>query len=254
MDKLENFKIQVAIIVLAEIAAVVVMYMANIEGVKISPMVILLLFNILIFIWIITKYEKDKMQRYVDISRILGHDAKDALMFGEIGIITYDEQYNVTWVNDFIMQRKIDIVGKKVTSWITDISNLFQGDVDVISAKSEEYVYEITRKENAQVLYVRDVTQLANLKEQYEQDGVVAGLIQLDNYMEIQQYEDESTMATINMQLRQPVIEWAGRYGMFIRRLRSDRFLVIFNESIYEDVVKDKFDILNTIRKNAEEI
>ncbi|MEG0526837.1 MAG: DHH family phosphoesterase [Longicatena sp.] len=254
MDKLENFKIQVAIIVLAEIAAVVVMYMANIEGVKISPMVILLLFNILIFIWIITKYEKDKMQRYVDISRILGHDAKDALMFGEIGIITYDEQYNVTWVNDFIMQRKIDIVGKKVTSWITDISNLFQGDVDVITAKSEEYVYEITRKENAQVLYVRDVTQLANLKEQYEQDGVVAGLIQLDNYMEIQQYEDESTMATINMQLRQPVIEWAGRYGMFIRRLRSDRFLVIFNESIYEDVVKDKFDILNTIRKNAEEI
>lgn len=254
MDKLENFKMQVSIIVLAEIAGLFVLYMANIDGVRIAPMVILVLFNVLIFIWIITKYEKDKKQRYVDISRILGHDAKDALVFGEIGIITYDEQYNVTWVNDLLTERGIDVVGKKVTSWISDISQLFAGDVDVITAESEGFVYEITRKENAQVLYIKDVTDYTLLRKQYEQDGVVAGLLQLDNYMEIQQYEDESTMASINMQLRQPVVEWAGRYGMFIRRLRSDRFLVILNESIFEEVQKDRFDILNTIRKNAEEI
>lgn len=254
MDKLENFKIQVAIIVLAEIAGVFVLYMADIDGVLLSPLVILLLFNVLIFIWIITKYEKDKSQRYVDISRILGHDAKDALTFGEIGIITYDEQYNVTWVNDMLNERNIDIVGKKITSWISDISLLFQGDVDEITAESEGFVYEITRKENAQVLYIKDITAYDTLRRQYEQDGVVAGLLQLDNYMEIQQYEDESTMAMINMQLRQPVVEWAGRYGMFIRRLRSDRFLVILNESIFEEVQKDRFDILNIIRKNAEEI
>lgn len=254
MDKFENFKIQVSIIVLAEIAALFVLYMADIEGLFLPPMVILLLFNVLIFVWIITKYEKDKNQRYVDISRILGHDAKDALVFGEIGIITYDDQYNVTWMNDLLTSRGIQIMGKKVTSWIPEISSLFQGDVDVISASSEGFVYEITRKENAQVLYIKDITDYATLKKQYEQDGVVAGLLQLDNYMEIQQYEDESTMSNINMQLRQPVIEWAGRYGMFIRRLRSDRFLVILNEAIFEDVIKDRFDILNTIRKNAEEI
>lgn len=254
MDKHENFKIQVAIIVLAEIAAVFVLYMANIEGVRISPIVIMLLFNLLIFIWIITKYEKDKKQRYVDISRILGHDAKDALLFGEIGIITYDEQYSATWINDFMVTKGLDIVGKKVTSWIPAISDLLQGDVDVITAQHDVFVYEITRKENTQVLYIKDITEFATLKRQYEQDGIVAGLLQLDNYMEIQQYEDESTMANINMQLRQPLIEWAGRYGMFIRRLRSDRFLVIFNEAIYEEVLKDRFDILNTIRKNAEDI
>lgn len=254
MDKLENFKIQVAIIILAEFVGVFVLYMADIDGVKISPLVILLLFNLLIFAWIITKYEKDKKQRYVDISRILGHDAKDALLFGEIGIITYDDQYNATWVNDFMMQRGIDIMGKKVTTWISNISDLFQGDVDVITAQCDEYVYEITRKENSQVLYIKDITEFAVLKKQHEQDGVVAGLLQLDNYMEIQQYEDESTMANINMRLRQPLIEWAGRYGMFIRRLRSDRFLVILNEAIFEEVLRDRFDIVSTIRKNAEDI
>ena len=38
------------------------------------------------------------------------------MSYGEIGIITYDEQYNATWINDFLEERHIDIVGKKLTS------------------------------------------------------------------------------------------------------------------------------------------
>ena len=117
MDKFENFKIQVAIIVAAELVALLALYVADLDGVWILPMVVLVVFNLLIFTWIITKYERDKKQRYVDISRILGHDAKDALVFGEIGIITYDDEYMVTWINDFL-EHRIDIVGNKVTSWI----------------------------------------------------------------------------------------------------------------------------------------
>lgn len=72
-----------------------------------------------------------------------------------------------------------------------------------------EYVYEIARKENGQVLFVRDITKLETITERFKKDSIVAGLLQLDNYMEIQQYEDEGTMATINTQLRQPLVEWA---------------------------------------------
>lgn len=253
MDKFENFKIQVAIIVAAELVALLALYVADFDGVWILPMVVLVVFNLLIFTWIITKYERDKKQRYVDISRILGHDAKDALVFGEIGIITYDDEYMVTWINDFL-EHRIDIVGNKVTSWIADIAALLNGEVETITAQSDGYIYEIIRKENAKVLYVKDITEYALLRKQYEQDGIVAGLLQLDNYMEYQQYEDESRMATINTKLRQPLIDWAGRYSMFIRRLRSDRYLVFMNESIYEQVQKDRFDLLNIVRKNAEEI
>lgn len=254
MDKLENLKIQIAIIISAQFVTLFVLYMADIDGVLMLPMVVLLLLNILIIVWIITRYESEKAKRYIDISRILGHDAKDALLFGEIGIITYDDQYNVTWINDFLEKRNVKIVGKKITSWISELSDLFSGDIDDIIVKEKGFVYEVIRKENAQVLYLRDISEHEILKEKYQNDSVVAGLLQLDNYMEIQQYEDEGTMAQINMQLRQPVIQWANSYGMFIRRLRSDRFLILLNEAIFERVVNDRFNILNTIRKNAEEI
>lgn len=253
MERLENFKLQVGVLLLAQIIALIVLYIAEFTQIAIA-LAIFLTFNIALIVWIMYRYQNDKANRDIDISRILGTDAKDALLFGEVGIITYDEQHTATWVNDFMELRHIDICGKKVTSWIAEINELFQGDVDTIIGKDGDHIYEITRKENGQVLYVRDVTELYNMKDAYEREQIVIGLLHLDNYMEIQQYEDEAKMGLINTNLRQPLIHWATSYGMFIRRLRSDRYLVMMNEEIFAEVVKDRFVILNQIRQAADDI
>lgn len=251
LERLENFKVQIGILVLAEVTAVI---MFQLSGMELSSTLLwlMLIVNVVMVIWIVYRFQNEKESRDIDISRILGNDAKDALVFGEIGIITYDESYCATWVNDFLSGRKISIVGKKIASWIPEVNELFQGDVDVVIGKDKEHIYEITRKENAQVLYVRDITSFIQLKKKYMQESLVVGLLQLDNYMEIQQYEDEAKMALINTNLRQPVLDWAKKYGMFVRRLRSDRFLVVLDESIYANIVRDRFSILNEIRNAAE--
>lgn len=253
MERLENFKVQVGIIVIAQMISLVLLYLAGFQQLAYG-LVIFLAINIILIVWIMYRYQNDKESRDIDISRILGNDAKDALVFGEVGIITYDEQYTATWINDFLEFRDIGVLGKKVTSWIPDINELFQGEVDTITAKDDGHIYEITRKLNAQVLYVRDVTDYAQMKVQYQKESVVAGLLQLDNYMEIQQYEDEAKMALINTNLRQPLLNWTKKYGMFVRRLRSDRFLVMLNEEIFAEIVKDRFSILNEVRTAADDI
>ena len=253
MEKLENFKVQVGIIMFAQLVAIIGFYVTGFENVA-KALFCFFIINLAIVMWVFMRLEKDKLNRELDISRILGRDAKDALLFGEIGILTYDDQYMVTWTNEFLDQRGIDIVGKKVTAWIHEINDLFYGDVDRITAHDGDYIYEITRKDNAQVLYIRDVTKLEDLAERFDREQVVIGLLQLDNYMEIQQYEDETMMANINTNLRQPVSEWAKSYGMLVRRMRSDRFLVVLNEATYDKVKEDKFSILQQIRKAAEDI
>lgn len=253
MEKLENFKVQVGIIMFAQLVAIIGFYVTGFENVA-KALFCFFIINLAIVMWVFMRLEKDKLNRELDISRILGRDAKDALLFGEIGILTYDDQYMVTWTNEFLDQRGIDIVGKKVTTWIHEINDLFYGDVDRITAHNGDYIYEITRKDNAQVLYIRDVTKLEDLAERFDREQVVIGLLQLDNYMEIQQYEDETMMANINTNLRQPVSEWAKSYGMLVRRMRSDRFLVVLNEATFDKVKEDKFSILQQIRKVAEDI
>ncbi len=253
MERLEDLKVQIGILILAEIVALV---MFLLSGMELNNYLVWLLtaIHIVMILWIIYRFESEKESRDIDISRILGNDAKDALDFGQIGIITYNENYCATWVNDVISERGLNLVGKKLSTWIPEVSELFQDDVDMVVGTDENNVYEITRKENAQVLYVRDVSEILRLKTQYMQEAIVVGLLQLDNYMEIQQYEDEEKMALINTNLRQPVLNWAKKYGMFVRRLRSDRFLVVLDERIYTEIVRDRFSILNDIRAAADEI
>lgn len=152
-------------------------------------------------------------------------------------------------------ERGVDLVGKKLSSWISGITELFNTDGrEVVIGQSGDRVYEITHKEDTQLLYVRDITELFNLRQEKHNNGIVVGLLQMDNYNEYQQYEDDTVMSQINTRLRQPLFEWAREMGMFTRRLRSDRILVLLDEEIYEKLEKAKFPILNTVRATAEEM
>ena len=49
------------------------------------------------------------------------------------------------------------------------------------------------------------------------------------------------------------LVEWAKRFGMAVRRIRSDRYVLTLNEKIYNEILKDKFSILIFVRNNAME-
>ena len=191
------------------------------------------------------------MKTELDISRVLGKDAKDALNFGNIGILTYDDEYVVTWASDYFMDHNIDIVNKKLTLWIDKIRDLFDQEVDVVIGKYKDTIYEITRKSDARLLYVHDITDTYNLRQDYINNEVVVGLMQLDNYMEYQSYENEEIIANINTHLRAPLVTWAKENGMFIRRIRSDRFIVILNQEILRKIRAQNFKILQIIKDEA---
>ena len=250
MDRLENFKIQIIIILAAEAVLNGLLYFFGFSSMGIV-FTACLLFNAMLIVWVIVRYERDKKNRDIDISRVLGRDAKDALIFGKTGIIIYDEQYNVTWINDFLEEKGINLIGKRLSNWNPILNDLFTGDVDVVKIKDEDSVYEITRKEDAQVLYVKDITEFDTINSKYQEERLVLGLMHLDNYMDISQYEDEAKISLMNSTLRQPLVEWAKKYGMATRRLRSDRYLVILDEQIFAEILKDKFSILDLVRNNA---
>ena len=252
MEKLENFKLQLVILLASELIILGLLYMLGIDIFFVLIMFLVILFNVILVVWTITRYDREKKSNDEYISRALGTDAKDAFTFGQVGIIVYDENLVVNWYNEFLAERGLDIIGKKLSTWNPMINELFVGDVDVVMIEDNGYWYEITQKENSTTLYVKDVTNYETLKNIYEKNKKVLGLIQLDNYTEISLYEDETINSQMNVNLRQPVIDWAKNHGIAIRRLKSDRFYVILNEEIYETIRKEKFSILNTIRTNSE--
>lgn len=252
MDKLENFKMQLAILLTCEIMILGLLLLLQVDIQIIILMTLIIFFNVFLVIWVMVRYDREKKNRDQDLSRILGNDAKDALMFGEVGILVHDENLVVTWFNDFLAQRGFDLIGKKLSAWDPAINEIFVDGVDKVTIENDDYVYEVTQKENSTVLFVKDVTKYVKLKNAHDKGMPVLGLIHLDNYTELSLYEDESMNSQMNMNLRQPVIDWAKENGIVIRRLRSDRFYMIFNEETYQKILQEKFSIRNIIRKNSE--
>ncbi len=193
-------------------------------------------------------------ERVVDISRILGSEAKDAFDFGEIGIVTYDEDYMITWMSELFEEREIDCIGKKSTMWIPELNELFHGDTETIRTEIDGSIYEIQRKEDAQILFFKDISKVHRLEEDYEYSKVVLGLVHLDNYEETIQYEEEQMIALINTKIRQQVVEWANNKKMVLRRLKNDRFLIVLNEKIFKELVDERFSILNDVRKASQDM
>ena len=194
---------------------------------------------------------KKGYQTEVDVSRFLGKDAKGALSFGNIGLLTYNDEYIVTWASDFFKERGIHIVNNKLTSWIQDTRKLFEDEVDYVIGEYEDSYYEISRKVNSNVIYVRDVTSYQKLSKQYLENAIVVGLLQLDNYLEYQSFENEETMAQINMKLRGPLISWAKEHNMVVRRTRADRLFVVLNKKSFEELKQDNFSILQIVKDEA---
>lgn len=254
MEKIENFKIQLIILLIFEVLIIGLLAMLGVNLIVIFMMSSVILFNVFLVVWIMIRYDRENKNRNLDLTRILGNDANDALLFGEVGILVYDENMIVTWINDFLEERNIDLIGKKLSSWNSDLNKLFVDNIDNVMIHDKEHVYDVSRKENSTVIYVKDVTLYENMKSTYQSRKTVLGLIQLDNYLEVSQYEDENINSRMNTQLRQPVLNWAREYGMVIRRIRSDRFYVVLNEEIYEKIVEDRFSILNVVRQNSQEM
>ena len=216
--------------------------------------IIIILVNIGLIWLLMDTYLEDQKKRVLMVSRVLGTDAKEAFLYGEIGFLTYDESYTITWISELLEERGYDIIGRKVTSWLPKSNVLFTGDEETITVEVDNFIYQIVRKEDGQTLFLKDVTVRNHLSDLYEKEQVVLGLIHLDNYEETIQYEEEQKIAFIDSRLRQPMVEWAKTKGMFVKRIKSDRYLLVLNEKIFADLSADRFSILNYIRNTAQEM
>jgi len=201
--------------------------------------------------WLMYQYNQEATENYYSIKDLVTTNMSEAIHFGDVGIVTYNHEYLITWMSDLFTDREINYVGEKITMWLPDINQLFQNEVDRVTVEFEGYLYLVTRGEGEQVLYFKDITDYSLLQKNYKNEKVVIGMIHMDNYNETIQYEDEQKIALINTNVRQKVVDWCVHHKMMVRRVRSDRFMVVLNEAQYAHIAEENFSILHEVRNEA---
>lgn len=253
LAKIKKWQIALLLIILLETLSLVGVYFLLDKGLLFFSLVFLLA-NGLISIYLIYNYQEDISKRTLSVSQILGNDAQTALLVGKIGIMTYDDEYEITWVSELFEQHQKALISKKVIRVLPELKALFNDEVDEVELVFDDKNYLVMRKEEGQILFWRDITLTYQQNQELKDNALVIGLIHLDNYNEMIQNEDEQVIALINSNLRQPIDKWAKSKQILIRRLRSDRFILVLNEKIYQEIEQEYFSILDYVRTEAQKI
>ena len=126
-----------------------------------------------------------------------------------------------------------------------------QEDLKEMVISFDDNNYKVFYKAEEKLLYFFDITEQVEMESLYYGDRTVIGVLFIDNYDEIAQGMDDQTRGQLNSIVTSCVNDWGAKYGIYVKRISSDRFLAVFNESILVELEKNKFSILDDIRETT---
>lgn len=176
---------------------------------------------------------------------------EEALMEMPIGIMLYNDDYDIEWTNVYIAScmGEETLVGQSLYEFSDEIIQLInQGtETDIVTLNDRKY--RVTMKLEEKLLYLFDVTEQFNWMNRYEDEKKVISIIYLDNYDDITQGMDDQTKSEVNNTVTTIINKWARDHGIFLKRTSSDRFIAVFTEKILAELEKEKFSVLDDVRE-----
>ena len=219
---------------------------------NILPGILVLIAEALIAVYLLEFFQSANEEESIGLEKYLGGSYADAYLVGGVGMMNYDENYVITWQSELFKERGLDRIGSKLLTWLPEANDIISGETEKVNVQIDQYVYEVSKRENAPTIFFKDITLLDKYRSKYNEEHVVLGLASFDNYEESTMYADDADIANINATIRTPLNEYFQQYGVFLRRLNNNRYLLVLNERIYREIAADRFSILNIVRKASQ--
>ncbi|MCI1987243.1 MAG: DHH family phosphoesterase [Lactobacillus sp.] len=181
---------------------------------------------------------------------------QEALIKMPVGILLYDKDLTVEWANPYLQQYfgDAELLGQPLSAIDADLANLVASNQDSNESQTitwGDHQFEMIIQKTIGVAYLMDITRYAKIEARAENERVVIGQVFLDNYDEITQTLNDQTVTNLNSYVTNHLTDWASKYGMYVRRIANDRFLLVAYVQALQAVEADKFKILDTIREET---
>ncbi|WP_010677413.1 DHH family phosphoesterase [Bacillus timonensis] len=239
-----------ALLVITSIFSAILVYFQWVIGLA----SFLLLGFIVYFLYKANSLLKKEMEHYIStLSYRLKKVGEEALMEMPIGILLYNDEFQVEWANAYLSNYfdADTLVGRSLYEVEELIVPLIQQEVESETITLNEQKFKVIIKREERLLYFFDVTEQMEIVQLYEAERTVLGIIFLDNYDEVTQGMDDQRKSSLNSHVTSLLNEWANEHGVFLKRTSSERFIAVLNEEILSNLEKTKFTILDDVRENT---
>ena len=176
-----------------------------------------------------------------------GHEVISDLPFG---IILYNEEKTIEWHNAFItnMLERESVVGESLDDLFPTLSQAKERE-GTMEASIGNAIYELMFRFDERLLYVRDITKQWQLAKRYEEEKMAIGIVMMDNLEEVTQGMDDQQRSALMSRATAEITEWASKFHVYLKRLTSDRYLVITDQRTLKQLELSRFVLLDEVRE-----
>lgn len=176
-----------------------------------------------------------------------GNDVISELPFG---IILYNEERVVEWHNPFIasLTEKESAIGMPLTELFPSLQHAKERE-GIVEATVGSHMYQLIFRPKEGILYVKNVTELWQLGRKYEDEKLSLGVVMIDNLDEVTQGLDDHQRSSLLSKVTSEITEWAQKYHIYMKRLTSDRFLMITDLKTLRQLEHSRFVVLDEVRE-----
>ena len=162
---------------------------------------------------------------------------------------TSDRFAHITGYQDTMIQRRIeDVIPGFSLEWL--VSGKDEAPYDLtLSGRRYRVHGSVVRADDPHatmlgVLYLADLTELYQVRDEYVRSRPVVSIILVDNYDELTRNMSEGATSAMNAGINNVITRWAENYHGLLRRLEKNRFLLVFEKRDLKHAVDNKFSLL----------
>lgn len=214
---------------------------------KIIIPLIFLVFFIAILVLIYSFLDSVRIEENNQIEKNLDVSLRQALQKGKVGVLIYNDDYEITWMSDFFGKIHLEHLQEKILNWLPEMQDVIEGKTETKIVVINDDKYQVSKIDNNPVLIFEDITKEYDYNKQLEEDAYVVGVLSYDNYDESNMSEDD--ISFVNANIKVPVIEYFKNFNVLYKTLKNNIMLLILNEANFSKIMNDRFSILSQVRK-----
>jgi len=212
---------------------------------------LLLTIGSIVYLYIAERAFRREFKQYVQtLSYRIKTSGTDIFQNLPFGVILFDENYIVEWHNPFIagVFKQENLVGETLGKLFPSLSpnKEVQAPIELMI---NQRMYSLTVRDKNRVIYVNDITESWAIHKKYDEERLSLGIVMIDNLEEVAQGLDDNQRSTLLSKVTTMITDWAQRHEIFLKRLTSDRFLLVTDQRTLRLLEQTRFDVLDDVRE-----
>lgn len=215
-----------------------------------------LLFVVTVFAYLTNSRNKenqklrDRLDVWANLSMNISEIGDEVVNILPIGIVIYDDNFDIKWSNKH--SSKIFLQNRIIDENIFNISKEFY---DIISDNQKtgiitigEESYDVINEPEFRYAYLFNVTEREQIKLKYNESIQAIGIIYLDNLEESLSSLEISEQSSLKGSYLSSINDWLDKFDCYLKPLSEDSLMFITDRKNIENMIINKFDILDKVR------